>query len=81
MKRKRNLASRQRASASPNELMVSVVLLAKLVKQKVAGIESSLEQKRLTPIALVRLVLKNARTRPALIRYPERNGSVKVKNR
>ena len=24
---------------------------------------------------------KNVRTRPALIRYPERNGSVKVKNR
>tara|TARA_R110000824_G_scaffold204061_1_gene388753 strand:- start:735 stop:920 length:186 start_codon:yes stop_codon:yes gene_type:complete len=59
--------------------MVCAALTGKQVKQRMVLTESSPEQKKLTPIVRALPVLKNVRTRPALIRYPEKSGNVKVK--
>ena len=64
-----------------NELMVSVALLVKLVKQKVVGIEFDPEQQRVTPTALDLQKSRNVKTPLVRIRSLGKNGNVRGINR
>ena len=80
-RKRKNLASHRKERDLLNELMASVVLLVKLVKQKVVGIEFGPEQQRVTPTALDQQKSRNVKTPLVRIRSREKNGNVRGANR
>ena len=80
-RKRKNPVSHRKERDSLNELMANVVLLVKLAKQKVAGIEFDPEQQRAMPTALDLQKSRNVKTPLVRIRSLEKNGNVKGANR